>query len=104
MKQEVKLLYYCTSTLRSIFLTHLNKDSGNVYCSEWPAQQGTLWKGGDGSQFGAGGGGGYYGGGGGGLKNIKYLYNIFFSHNTISFFNTYTIYDMLYTYYYNYNI
>lgn len=43
-------------------------DSGSSYFSAWPAQPGSLWTGGSGSQFGAGGGGGYYGGGGGGTS------------------------------------
>eukprot|EP01041_Mallomonas_annulata_P002379 gene2379-4623_t len=41
-------------------------DSGNLYCSLWPAEDGAIWQGGKGCQYGAGGGGGYYGGGGGG--------------------------------------
>ena len=41
-------------------------DSGSVYNSKWPAQNGDQWQGGNGSEFGGGGGGGYYGGGGGG--------------------------------------
>ncbi len=72
-KQEVhtivrsESLHFCCLSVNIIYKY---KDSGIVYCSEWPAQQGSLWIGGDGSQFGGGGGGGYYGGGGGGLLNI----------------------------------
>lgn len=31
-------------------------DSGNIYNSAWPAQDGEMWQGGNASQFGAGGG------------------------------------------------
>ena len=43
-------------------------DSGTSFNSKWPAQPGTQWTGGNGSEFGAGGGGGYFGGGGGGTQ------------------------------------
>eukprot|EP00605_Chrysophyceae_sp_TOSAG23-4_P002678 GSChrysophyteH1.ASY1.ANO1.2954.1 assembled CDS len=43
-------------------------DSGTSFNSKWPASDGEMWKGGNGSEFGAGGGGGYYGGGGGGTQ------------------------------------
>ena len=43
-------------------------DSGSIYNTEWPAEEGQMWQGGKSSQFGGGGGGGYFGGGGGGTS------------------------------------
>jgi hypothetical protein len=43
-------------------------DSGALVNSQWAAESGKMWQGGNACEFGGGGGGGYYGGGGGGTR------------------------------------
>lgn len=53
-------------TSATVYAPGVGGDCGTTYNTDWPATDGQMWQGGNGSQFGAGGGGGYFGGGGGG--------------------------------------